>query len=75
MGVTKGSDMTERLNNNSQVLAVACRTFSLHYGMQDLVHPPEIKPGPLHWERRVLATGPPGKTPRPQTHTQLSINS
>ena len=37
MGVTKGSDMTERLNNNnSQVLAVACRTFSLHYGMQDL---------------------------------------
>ena len=24
---------------------------------------PGINPGPLHWERRVLPTGPPGKSP------------
>ena len=30
--------------------------------MWDLVPWPGIKPGPLHWEHRVLATGPPGKS-------------
>ena len=30
----------------------------------DLVPWPGIKPGPLHWERRVLTTGPPGKSQR-----------
>ena len=69
MGFTKGSDMTEPLNNNNQVLAVARRIFNLHFGMQDLVHPREVKPGPLHREHRVVATGPPGKTPRPRLHT------
>ena len=29
--------------------------------MWDLVLQPGIDTGPLHWERRVLATGPPGK--------------
>ena len=28
--------------------------------MWDLVPRPETEPGPLHWERGVLATGPPG---------------
>ena len=29
-----------------------------------LVPRPGIEPGPLHWEHRVLATGPPGKSPK-----------
>ena len=31
-------------------------------GMWDLVPWPGIKPGPLHWELRVLVIGPPGKS-------------
>ena len=34
----------------------------LSCGLQDLVPPPWMKPGPLQWECRVLATGPPGKS-------------
>ena len=30
-------------------------------GVWDLVSQPGIEPGPLHWELRILATGPPGK--------------
>ena len=29
----------------------------LSCGMRDRVPPPGMKPGPLHWECRVLATG------------------
>ena len=29
--------------------------------VRDLVPQPGIEPGPLHWERIVLPTGPPGK--------------
>ena len=35
----------------------------LHCSMWDFIFRPEIEPGPLHWECRVLATGPPGKSP------------
>ena len=41
---------------------MAHRIFNLHCGMWDLVPWPGIKPGPLHWELRVLAAGPPGKS-------------
>ena len=34
----------------------------LSCSMQDLVPDQESNPGPLHWELRVLATGPPGKS-------------
>ena len=41
------------------VLIVACEIFSC--GMWNLVPRPRIKPKvPLHWERGLLATGPPG---------------
>ena len=30
--------------------------------MQDLVPDQGLNPGPLHWELRVSATGPPGKS-------------
>ena len=40
-------------------LTVACGFFS--FGMWDLVLPAGIKPGPLHWEHRVLAARLPGK--------------
>ena len=45
-----------------------CRIFSyglwtLSCGKRDLVPWPGIKPGPLHWEHGVLATGPPEKFP------------
>ena len=39
-----------------KLLVVAC--------MWDLVPRPGIKPGPLHWECRVLTTAPPGKSRR-----------
>ena len=32
------------------------------WGMQHLVPPPGIKPGPPHWEHAVPATGPPGQS-------------
>ena len=35
---------------------------SLVGGMWDLVPWPGTEPGPLHWECRVLTTGPPGKS-------------
>ena len=35
---------------------------SLVVGMWDLVPWPGIEPGPLHWEHRVLTTGPPRKS-------------
>ena len=34
----------------------------LSYRMRDLVPQPGLNLGPLHWEHRVLATGPPGKS-------------
>ena len=43
-----------------RVLVAACGIFS--WGMRDPVPWPGIEPGPLHWERGVLATGPPGKS-------------
>ena len=36
--------------------------LGLSYGMQDLIPWPGIEPRPPHWEHRVLATGPPGKS-------------
>ena len=39
-------------------LAVLC----LSWGVWDLVPWPRIKPGPLHWDHGVLATGPPEKS-------------
>ena len=47
------------------LLAVACRIFScdtwtLSWGMWDLVPWPGIEPVLQHWELRVLSTGPPG---------------
>ena len=52
------------------VLVVACRIFScstwdlflVAVCMWDLVPQPQIIPVPLHWEHRVLFTGPPGKS-------------
>ena len=44
------------------VLGLSSReTFSCD--VWDLVHCPGIKPRTLHWEHRILATGPPGKSP------------
>ena len=37
----------------------------LSWGMWDLIPWPGIQPGPLHWELRILASGPPGKFPAP----------
>ena len=38
---------------------------SLSLDKWDIVPPPGIKPGPLRWEHKVLlATGPPGKSPK-----------
>ena len=42
------------------VLVAACGIFCCC--MQGLVSWPGIEPGPLHWELRVLDTGPPGKS-------------
>ena len=44
------------------VLSLSCSMCTLSYGMWDLVPWPGIEPGPLQWEGRVLATGPPGKS-------------
>ena len=35
----------------------------LSCGLWDLVPWPRIEPGPLHWERWILDSGPPGKSP------------
>ena len=62
-----------------QVLAVTCGIFDLCCSMQDLlavacelscsmwdlVPRPWTKAQPLHWEHRVLATGPPRNSPLP----------
>ena len=40
----------------------SCSTPTLGCGMWDLIPWPGIKPGPLLWEWRVLATGPLGKS-------------
>ena len=42
----------------------SCGTWTLSWGMWDLVLWPWIEPGPLHWELSVLAIGSPGKCPR-----------
>ena len=42
------------------VLVVECRIFSC--SMWDLVPRPGMEPSPLHWECRVLAIGPLGKS-------------
>ena len=47
--------------NMWDVLLAAYRIFSC--GIWDLVPWPGVEPRPLHWELRVLATGPPGKFP------------
>ena len=47
--------------NMWDVLLGPYRIFSC--GIWDLVPWPGIEPRPLHWELRVLATGPPGKFP------------
>ena len=50
------------------LLVAACRLLAVACGllvvacMWDLVSRPGVEPGPLHWERRVLPTGPPGKS-------------
>ena len=41
---------------------LSCSMWTLSCGMWDLVPCPGIKPGPLHWECGLLATGPPGKS-------------
>ena len=50
------------------VLVTACRIFryciwTLMCSMWDLVPWPRMEPRPLHWERRVLVAGSPGKRP------------
>ena len=49
------------------VLSYACELgCDMQGGLEwgGLVPRPGIEPGPLHWEHRVLATGPPGKPPK-----------
>ena len=41
--------------------------LGLSWSMQDLVSWSGSKPGHLHWESQILATGPPGKSPPPIT--------
>ena len=48
------------------ILVAASRIFSC--SLWDLVPWPGIKWGPLHWENRVLATGPTGKS-----HSQIVL--
>ena len=40
----------------------SCSMWTVSYDMWDRVPWPGIQPRPLHWEHRVLATGPPGKS-------------
>lgn len=67
------------------VLVVACRIFHLHCkgtfscdmqtpscGMWDPVPQPGSNPGPLHWECRALAIGPPEV---PKLHSSISDSS
>ena len=42
-----------------QIFDLHCRMRTLNCGMWDLVSSQGSNLGPLHWERRVLATGPP----------------
>ena len=48
-----------------QVLVVACGIFSCNIQTLSCSMSPDqgLNPGPLHWEHRVLATGPPGESP------------
>ena len=43
------------------ILFIYLAVLSLNCSMWGLVPWPGINPGPLHWERKVLAIGPPGK--------------
>ena len=45
------------------ILVVSHQVFTFHCGMWDLLPWRELKPGPLHWEHGVLATGPPENSP------------
>ena len=52
-GVAQSQTRLKRLSSSSRVLVAA-------HGIQ---FPPQgSNPGPLHWEHRVLTTGPPGKS-------------
>ena len=48
-----------------QVLVVACGIFSCNIQTLSCSMFPNqgLNPGPLHWEHRVFATGPPGESP------------
>ena len=43
------------------VPGLSCSIWTLSFGMWDPIPWPGIEPRPLHWEHRVLATGPQGK--------------
>ena len=52
-------------------LGLSCGMWDLRFGMRtlsysilDLVPDQELNLGPLHWEHGVLATEPPGKSPK-----------
>ena len=47
------------LNRFKKKLLIYLAVLVLSCGMRDLLLPPRVEPGPLHWEPRVLATGPP----------------
>jgi len=47
--------------------------LGLSCGLKDLVPDQGSNPGPLHWEHRVLATGPPGKS-QIRHHLALSLS-
>ena len=45
-------------------LSCSTRDLQLHHGGGIWFPEVGLKPGPLHWEYRVLATGPPGRCPQ-----------
>ena len=45
-------------------------SLSLSWSMWDLIPDQGVNPGPLHWEHRVIAAGPPAKSPRWATVTK-----
>ena len=60
-------------HTESLIFIIACGIFSCV--MWDGVLWPGIKPGNLHWEHRVLATGPPGTfSPRLSKHGPICIS-
>ena len=63
------------------ILVAAHGIFDLCFGVQDLLFQlgtwdlvlgPGIDPGPLHWEKGGLATGPPGKCPTTSSFAAVS---